>query len=137
MKKKILQYALRFLARRIIRKYQPIVIGITGSVGKTTTKDALDFAFSQYFFVRSTSKNFNNEIGVPLTIIGVTEEPGRSISRWLYVLFFACFQILISRSYPKVLILEMGVDRPGDMSYLLSIVEPDISIVTGNIIQSY
>lgn len=131
MKKKILQYIVKFFARRIVRKYQPIVIGITGSVGKTTTKDALDFAFSQYFHTRSTSKNFNNEIGVPLTIIGVTEEPGRSVIRWISVFWNACFQIMISRVYPKVLILEMGVDRPGDMSYLLSIVEPDISIVTG------
>lgn len=130
MFKRILQSRLKNYARQIIAKYQPEVIGITGSVGKTGAKEAVYQVLSGNFAVRQSVKNYNNEIGVPLTIIGC-DSAGRSVTGWSKV-FKHAKQLLqtTDKNYPKILILEMGVDRPGDMDYLLSIVQPKIGIIT-------
>ncbi|MFP4514489.1 MAG: UDP-N-acetylmuramoyl-tripeptide--D-alanyl-D-alanine ligase [Parcubacteria group bacterium] len=130
--KKILFLKLKYLARLVLKKYKPQIISITGSVGKTTTKEACEAVLRPHFKVRATYKNFNNEIGVPLTIIGIREAPGKSMFNWLFI-FLKALKLLVinNKKYPQVLILEMGIDRPGDMDYLISIAPPDIAIVTG------
>ena len=130
--KKILLLKLKHLSRLVLKKYKPKIIGITGSVGKTTTKEACRVVLDKHFRVRATYKNFNNEIGLPLTIIGIDKAPGKSIYSWLLV-FFKVFYLLFfkDKKYPQLLILEMGIDRPGDMDYLTSIVQVDVAIVTG------
>lgn len=128
--KNIIKKKLKLLAKLILRRYKPKVIGITGSVGKTSTKEAVYYLLSKHFSVRTNPKNYNNEFGLPLTIIG-SLSPGKSIIAWLKIFFKAILLIIIkNKKYPKILILEMGIDRPGDMDYLTSIVKPDISIVT-------
>ncbi|MDO8435386.1 MAG: UDP-N-acetylmuramoyl-tripeptide--D-alanyl-D-alanine ligase [bacterium] len=121
---------LRTQASAIIKRQKPIVIGITGSVGKTTTKEAVYSVVSAMMTARKSDKNFNNEIGLPLTIIG-GDVPGRSIVRWCVILLRgARLSFFQSSAYPKVLVLEMGADRTGDLQYLTDIVNPDIGIVT-------
>src|SRR3989344_4364589 len=111
--KKMMQKTLRFLAKRILRKYRPEIIGVTGSLGKTSAKEAIFAVLSSKFKVRRNVKNYNNEIGLPLTIIGAGS-PGRSVPGWIGVLLKA-FRLLIRRQdYPRILILEMAVDHPGD-----------------------
>lgn len=128
--KKILEFQLRLLSAWLLKKYQPEVIGITGSVGKTTAKEALQAVLSAKFVVRATAKNYNNEIGVPLTIIGC-DSPGRNYLGWLKVIFTAIKLLLIrDYNYPKILVLELGVDHPGDMSYLTKIAKPQVGVVT-------
>lgn len=127
--KKIVQFLLKYMAKMILWKYHPTVVGVTGSVGKTTTKDAIIHMLSPHIFVRGSEKNFNNEIGLPLTILGC-EAPGRSPVKWLGIGCRFVMLFLFRMHYPKVLVLEMGVDRPGDMRYLLSIVRPTIAVVT-------
>jgi UDP-N-acetylmuramoyl-tripeptide--D-alanyl-D-alanine ligase len=128
--KKIIQLKLKFFAKLILKKYKPKIIGITGSVGKTSTKEAVYTVLAEKFKLRRNEKNYNNEFGLPLTIIGASS-PGRSVFGWLGVFGKAAGLILSkSKDYPKILILEMGVDRPGDMEYLMQIVKCDIGIVT-------
>ncbi|MCG2690768.1 hypothetical protein L6249_01715, partial [Candidatus Parcubacteria bacterium] len=128
--KKIIQFKLKILAKMILAKYKPDVIGITGSVGKTSAKEAVYTALASKFNARRNIKNYNNEIGLPLTVIGV-DSPGKSIFGWSAVFLKALKLILIKDvNYPRILILEMGVDRPGDMDYLNSIVKCKIGIVT-------
>ena len=67
---KILKLILKQLARAVISRYQPGIVAITGSVGKTSTKEAIRAVLSKERKIRATSGNFNNEIGVPLTILG-------------------------------------------------------------------
>ncbi|MFA6533696.1 MAG: UDP-N-acetylmuramoyl-tripeptide--D-alanyl-D-alanine ligase [Patescibacteria group bacterium] len=129
--KKILQKTLRFFARRILQKYQPKVVGITGSIGKTSTKEAIFTVLSSEFRVRRTDKNYNNEVGLPLTVIGA-ESGGRNPLKWLAVFLKAGKMLLRrDRNYPEILVLEMGADRPGDIKYLTEFVSCQVGVVTG------
>ena len=128
--RQILQFKLKLLAKLIVRKYKPHIIGITGSIGKTSSKEAIVTVLDGRFRVRASFKNYNNELGLPLTIIG-HESAGRSLSGWLSVFAKAWRLIFIKdKNYPEILVLEMGVDRPGDMAYLCSIATPEVGIET-------
>ena len=130
MAKSILQIILAFLARRMIRRYDPIIIGITGSVGKTSTREAVYAVLAKKFFVHTAEKNYNNEIGMPLTIL-LMRHHGKNILRWGFSLLTAFSKsFFIKDRYPEVLVLEYGVDRPRDMDFLISIARPHIAIVT-------
>ncbi|MBU1177769.1 hypothetical protein KJ903_00970 [Patescibacteria group bacterium] len=126
--RQILQRALRFLAVLTLKRYQPQLVGITGSVGKTSTKEAVYLVLRQKHSVRCSAGNYNNEIGIPLTILG-EETAGHSVWGWLGIFLRASSRILYCR-YPQVVILEMGIDRPGDMDYLLDFIKLDVGILT-------
>ena len=79
--KNILMFKLKILAKLILLRYKPLVIGITGSIGKSSTKEALLLILKNKYRVRATYKNYNNEIGLPLTIIG-SKSPGKNIFSW-------------------------------------------------------
>lgn len=128
--KNILEKQLKIFTRWILDKYKPTVIAITGSIGKTTSKEAIYHVLKDKLRVRASFKNYNNEIGVPLTVIGA-ESPGRNYLAWFKVFYQALKLVLISdKSYPEVLIIELGVDRPGDMKYLSEMIKPKIAVVT-------
>ncbi|OHA00788.1 MAG: hypothetical protein A3C07_01945 [Candidatus Sungbacteria bacterium RIFCSPHIGHO2_02_FULL_47_11] len=130
IQKSILQKILARLARATIRKYKPIIVGITGSVGKTSTREAVFTVLNSKWNTRTSEKNYNNEIGLPLTILGIPH-CGKNVFRWCRTLFRAWLRTKIRKlDYPAVLVLEYGIDRPGDMGHLLSIVKPKIAIVT-------
>src|SRR3989339_702368 len=130
MLKKIVQKILAKLAKAILAKYKPEIIGVTGSIGKTSTKEAIYTILSHRFSVRKNIKNYNNEIGLPLTIIGAGTG-GRSVWHWIGV-FIKALVLLIwkDKSYPKILVLEMAVDRVGDMKYLTDLAPCKVGVVT-------
>jgi len=85
---------------------------------------------SAKYAVRGSIRNYNNELGLPLTILGLNS-PGRSWAGWLSVLIQGIKLLMfIDKDYPEVLVLEMGVDKPGDMDYLLSIVQLKAAVLT-------
>ena len=129
IKLKFLKWVLRTLAIWTIKKYQPGVIGITGSVGKTSTKEAILAVMRSIRRVRAASGNFNNEIGLPLTILGDYDRVG-GFGFWCKVVATSILRLMFSVIYPEILILEYAADRPGDIKYLLEIVKPQISVVT-------
>jgi len=131
MFRSILLFFLRVLSKKIIKKYHPDVIGITGSIGKTSTKEAVALILGQRFRVRSNFKNYNNEIGLPLTIIGVDRSPGKNIFGWLEV-FMQGLGLLCKKdqNYPEMLVLEMGADKPGDIAYLTDIAPCKVGVLT-------
>lgn len=127
---KILMWKLRLIAKLTIARYKPAVIGITGNVGKTSAKAMIYAALSADRNVRASSKNFNNELGLPLNIIGGWEKTGGVIF-WFKVILFGIGQLIIKNPrYPEILVLEYGVDRPDDMKYLLDIARPQLGIIT-------
>lgn len=118
------------LARATVRKYKLMVIGITGSVGKTSTREAVFIVLKNKYRVRVAEKNYNNEIGFPLAILRIPHY-GRNIFKWISSLVRVLFRVVLRKyEYPEVLVLEYGVDHPGDMDYLLSIAKPNITVVT-------
>ena len=81
------------------------IIGITGSVGKTTTKDMVASVLSQHYRVLKTEGNFNNELGLPLTLFRLTAQD-------------------------QICVLEMGMNHFGEIDYLTQIARPDVAVIT-------
>lgn len=126
----LLQYILKILAKLILRRHRPIVAAVTGSVGKTTTKEAIACVLRRRFRVRQSRKNYNTEIGLPLAILD-DESGGRFLGRWVAVFWRAANLVILGdKNYPEILVLEMGADRPGDIEKLCAIAPPDIGVVT-------
>lgn len=113
----------------VLKKYKPKIVAITGSVGKTSTKDAIYTVLCTTFFVRKSRKSFNSEIGIPLTILGLPNA-WNSPTGWLKNIFEGLTLILFPHKYPKWLVLEVGADRPGDIKSVAFWLKPDISVVT-------
>lgn len=97
--------ALRLLAAFYRNSLDIKVVGITGSVGKTSTKEMIASVLSQKYQVLKTEGNLNNEIGLPLTIFQIREEH-------------------------EVAVLEMGIDHFGEMHNLASMSQPDVCVIT-------
>jgi len=117
------------MAILVLKKYNPKVVSITGSVGKTSAKEAVFTVLAGKFRVRKNEKNYNNEIGVPLTIVGA-ESGMQSIKKWLKVFWKWFLLMIFPMEYPEILILEMGADRPGDMDYLTNFVRSRVGVLT-------
>jgi UDP-N-acetylmuramoyl-tripeptide--D-alanyl-D-alanine ligase len=128
--KKILEFLLKTVTILIIRKYNPLIIGITGSVGKTSTKEAIYSTFSKVKKIRKSSGNLNTEVGAPLVFFK-EKKPGKNIFGWLLIIIKGVLLVLkTDNDYPEVIISEMAADKPGDLDYLGSFINPDISIIT-------
>lgn len=125
----ILVFLLTLEARLVLRKYQPKIIIVTGSVGKTSTKDALYTALKNYLHIRKSEKSYNSDIGVPLTILGCPN-PWSSPRAWIRNLLEGLALILLPHRYPAWLILEVGADKPGDIRGILRYARPDVVVVT-------
>lgn len=130
MPRKFLQYILKLLSNAVLWRYRPLVIGITGNVGKTSTKEAIYAVLKSKFRVRKSIKNYNNEIGIPLTILGTERAYGKNIIGWLMLFVKTALHLMVKNGFPEILILEMGLDRPGDIRYLMDFIKPAIGVVT-------
>jgi UDP-N-acetylmuramoyl-tripeptide--D-alanyl-D-alanine ligase len=97
--------ALGDLARDRRRKYNTPVVALTGSNGKTTTKEMISACLETTFPILKTRENFNNLVGLPLTLLNLTENE-------------------------RVVILEMGMNVPGEIRRLTEIAEPDVGLIT-------
>lgn len=123
--KKFFQYE----ARLVLKKYKPKIIAITGSVGKTLTREAIYLVLSKKFFVRKNEKSFTAEFGVPLAIIGCPE--GKITPIQLLKNIFLGLKLIVFKShYPDWLILEIDSDKPGDLGIVSSFLSIDILVVT-------
>jgi UDP-N-acetylmuramoyl-tripeptide--D-alanyl-D-alanine ligase len=127
--KKIISLLINFEAILILKKYKPKIIAVTGSVGKTSTKDAIFAVMSNSFFVRKSEKSFNSDIGIPLTILGCSNAWFDPI-KWFGNIFKGLELIIFNTNYPKWLILEVGADRPGDIKQVTKWLKPDIVVLT-------
>ncbi len=126
-----LEKILKYFAIKALKKYKPRIVGVTGSVGKTSTKEAIYAVLASKFRVRKNEKNYNNEIGLPLAVLGL-ESGGGSFVQWFLVFLQAVSVILFGskKIYPEILVLEMGADRQGDIKYLVDFLRPEVGVVT-------
>lgn len=97
--------AMQQLAMYYLQKIKPTVISITGSNGKTTTKDLTYSVLSQRFHTYKTQGNYNNDIGLPYTILHMPKNTEK-------------------------LILEMGMDHAGEIAFLSKLAQPDVAAIT-------
>lgn len=125
------QFYLKLLTRLTLWRHKPLVIAIAGTTGKTFTKEAIleELRKNKFLDARGNPRSFNTEIGLPLAVLFLPSGY-RSFFRWASILSVGTFSSFFSKKFPKVLVLEMGVDRKGDMDYLLSLVRPTIVILT-------
>lgn len=125
----ILRY-LRFLTRIYIKRQDVDIIGLTGSVGKTILTLAIQKVLAVKYKTGMTYKaghGLNSETGIPLAILGVHVD-GYAPSDWLKYLIFATFNFFFKSCKYEKLVVEMGVDKPDDMKFLLSIIKPDVGV---------
>ena len=127
--KKLVIAILTWEARLVIRRHKPSVVAITGSVGKTSTKDAVYAVLAGQAQVRKSDKNFNSEIGIPLSILGRPNAWNNPL-RWLQNIFDGLLIAGLGRSYPDWLVLEIGADRPGDIRKVVTWLPVDIAVIT-------
>lgn len=104
--------ALQKLAKNYLNEVSPKVIAITGSVGKTTTRDLCHAIISVKYRAHKNRSNFNTEVGVPLMILEMPEDT-------------------------EVCILEMGMDHFGEISAMVELAEPDVALITNIGTQHY
>ncbi|MFO1050981.1 MAG: UDP-N-acetylmuramoyl-tripeptide--D-alanyl-D-alanine ligase [Planctomycetota bacterium] len=97
--------ALLDLAREHRRRHRARVIGITGSCGKTSTKDMLGFALGRAIETVASPKSFNNQVGVPLSLLDI--EPST-----------------------RAAVIEIGTNAPGEIGLLARVAEPDVAVLT-------
>ena len=97
--------ALYDLASYVLRRVSPLVVGVTGSNGKTSTKEMIAAVLATRFNVHRTRGNLNTETGVPLTLLALEEEH-------------------------TALVVEMGLQKPGDIGVLAALVRPRIGVIT-------
>lgn len=97
--------ALRDLAKWHRNKFDIPVVGITGSVGKTSTKDMIACVLSKKYEVLKTQGNFNNEIGLPLTLLNLEEKH-------------------------EAAVIEMGMSGFGEISRLTAVAQPEVAVIT-------
>ncbi len=116
------------LARATLLRYRPTVVAVTGSVGKTTTKELLAAMLATRYQVRKTEGNYNTEIGMPLTVLG--QPPPKHPLGWPVVFVKALAGLAGLTEYPEVLVLELAADAPGDLKRLAGVARPDVAVVT-------
>lgn len=97
--------ALGALAKKYQEKFDIVTVAVTGSVGKTTTKEFISSVLETKYKTNSTKGNFNNEIGMPLTMLRLASDHGAAV-------------------------LEMGMNHRGEIAYLSSLAAPDIAVIT-------
>lgn len=119
--------ALRFLAQRRLKQIKPLIVGITGSVGKTGAKDAIAEVLGRRFTVQKSEKNLNSEFGTVLTILGL-KSAYSSVTGWMETLWKATWDSFKEPKKYQMLVLEMGVDKPGDMDEILTVFTPNIMV---------
>ena len=123
-------YIITWQSRVVVFKYRPKIIAITGSVGKTSTKQAIFSVISAKKTVRMSEKSFYNEIGIPLAILGCYDG-GEDLFMWVGTIIHGLSLIFWRHKYPEFLILEVGLRSPGDIkNKVASWLRPDVVIIT-------
>lgn len=117
------------LMQKIIKKHQPKVIAVVGSVGKTSTKFAVQTVLSEKLLVLSQSGNYNVPLSVPFVFLGRALPNLYNPFGWLAA-WLAGQKILHGQFLYDAVVVEIGTDKPGDILEFKNILHPDITIVT-------
>jgi len=149
--KKLILFYFKFCCKLILKLKKPFIISITGSAGKTTTKEIIFYILEKYQknfpnefkeglknlnikvdderkIIFKNHESLNNEFGIPFTLFLCQFRPGKNVWKWLRIFLMSI--LVFFKKYPKILVLELGVERPGDMKFFMDFIKPDIGIFT-------
>ena len=129
MFKAFIQWRLEAMTRRYLKKHNPKVVVVTGSVGKTSTKMAIATVLGEKYRIRLHTGNHNTRMSVPLAVLGVEyPENIRSLKAWWAV--FGAINLRINQpDDADVIVQELGTDSPGDIGHF-KYLHPDVAVVT-------
>lgn len=126
--RKIVTVILTLEMRVHLRRRRPEIIGITGTVGKTSTKEATYAVLAHEHKTFRSEKSYNSAIGIPLTVLGL-HSAYNSVFGWISNVLRGAV-VMLQKGEFDVLVLEMGVDRPKDFDHMLKYIRPSIGVVT-------
>ncbi|MEK7193774.1 MAG: Mur ligase family protein [Patescibacteria group bacterium] len=131
--RKIIQFLLKWPAKFYLWRTKSYVLVIAGTTGRHWMKEEIvGVLLEKGLNARGNRKNFNAEIGLPLSILNLPSGEG-SFWGWLRVIWLALLlslRLSVVRNVPQYLVLEMAIDKPDNMNYLLSIVKPQAAVIT-------
>ncbi|HVS02912.1 MAG TPA: UDP-N-acetylmuramoyl-tripeptide--D-alanyl-D-alanine ligase [Thermoanaerobaculia bacterium] len=133
---------LRWQARLLLRRHRPLVVGITGTVGKTSAKEMARAVLSRRLVTRASSESDNAEMSLLLTILG--DRPRRDeaalwpswagrarlVGRGLRLVGKGAALAAVGGGYPQALVLEIGISRPGAMASSVRLADLDVAVIT-------
>jgi UDP-N-acetylmuramoyl-tripeptide--D-alanyl-D-alanine ligase len=123
----IITKILALKAKHFLKKNKIQVIAVTGSIAKTTTKEAIFHLLKKKFKISKRPQGFNTELGISLAILQEGKSGFSSIKMWFRILKRALFG---EKEIFQKIILEMGADKPGDIKKLTRIARPKIGVIT-------
>ncbi len=127
--KKLITAILEWEASILLKRHKPFIVAVAGSVGKTSTKDAIYTALTPFATLRKSEKSFNSEIGLPLTILGLPNAWNNPF-KWIGIICKGFCYAFLLKAYPKYLVLEVGSDRPGDIDRVVKWLPVNIAVLT-------
>lgn len=126
----IVLFILKYSAILQLKKNRPLIIGVTGSAGKSSTVQAIETVLKKDFKVFATKKG-NSETGIPMEILGIPVKNYQGLE-WIKVSIQAIWGVIFYKPDYQILIVEMGIDSdqsPKNMDYLLSFLKPQIGVL--------
>ncbi|MCE9628799.1 MAG: UDP-N-acetylmuramoyl-tripeptide--D-alanyl-D-alanine ligase [Candidatus Vogelbacteria bacterium] len=118
-----------FEAKLMLRRHRPKVIGVSGSVGKTSTKEAIAVVMASQYQIRKSAKSYNSDFGVPLTILNL-KTGWSNFGLWLNNIIWGAYEVVFSRNFPEWLVLEVGADKPGEIKAIAKWLPCNIAVLT-------
>lgn len=118
MIKSLIRNILKRNVKSALERYNPTIIAVCGSVGKTTVRNLLAQSLREYGAVGSNRKNYNSEWGIIFSILQV-EAPGKNPLEWLKIMAKSFAFGNLEEEFPDIWVLELGVDKPGDMDFFV------------------
>jgi UDP-N-acetylmuramoyl-tripeptide--D-alanyl-D-alanine ligase len=117
------------LANQRLKDKKAFIIAVTGSVGKSSSKEAIKLLLESFFpgKVFASHGNMNESVGLPMSVLGFDYVPSKV--EWPRVLMEAKKKAK-NKQFPDYLIVEMGVEKPGDIEYFTKLVKPNIALIT-------
>lgn len=124
----LVRRVLKGLARKRLKKFSGKIVAVTGSVGKSSTKEAIFTVLNTRYRVRRSRGNMNSDFGLLLTILDIDSGYSSAV-KWSWLLLKGFFHAFF-KDHSEILLLELGVDKPKDMDFLVAVVKPDVVVFT-------